>query len=119
MRMRRVVQMVIVFAVAVITEFLLFSLFVAMPGGNAGGIWIPNASQMVYVYVHIPAKTIVENLGCDDFPHFFVCCFVTGPIQFFLVYWVALVIWGRIQQRRSPSQKNEPPPKTNDPRSGI
>jgi len=92
-------RLTFVLVAAVISELLLLALFLLTPGGNAQGIWIPNIFQMAYVYFHIPAKLIVENLHCDDFLHLFLWGFITGTIQFFLIYWPAVVIWSRIQRR--------------------
>ena len=91
-------RLTLVFAAAVTTELLFLALCLFTQGGNAGGIWIPNMVQMAYIYFHIPAKIIVENAGCDEFTPFFVCGFITGTLEFFLVYLVAVVIWGRIKR---------------------
>jgi hypothetical protein len=77
MNMRR---LTFVLVAAVITELLFLALFLFTESGNAGGIWIPNLFQMAYIYFHIPAKAIVQNAGCDDFPHFFVWGLITETI---------------------------------------
>lgn len=81
------------FAAAAITELLFLVCFILSPDASAGGIWIPNTFQIAYLYSHIPAKIIVEKLGCDTFNAFFVSGFITGTFQLFLVYWVAATIW--------------------------
>ena len=85
-------RLAFVLAAAVTTELIFLALCLFTEGGNAQGIWIPNAFQAAYILFHIPAKLIVEGLGCDDFTHFFVWGVVTGTLQFFLVYFVATMI---------------------------
>jgi len=80
---------------ATVSELLFLALFVFTTSGNGGGIWIPNGFQFAYLVFHMPAVAIVEIAQRDDFAPFWVCGLITGTFQFFLIYSIAVIIWGR------------------------
>jgi hypothetical protein len=85
------------FIAAVIIEVLLLLGTVCSRGCNAQGIWIPSPIQMVYLYTHLIGMTIADKLGFGEI----VCCAVTGIIQFFLIFYIGLVMWDW-RKRRHP-----------------
>jgi len=52
---------------------------------------------MVYLYTHLIGMTIADKLGFGEI----VCCAVTGIIQFFLIFYIGLVMWDW-RKRRHP-----------------
>jgi len=93
--MRRRKQALLAFVAAVITELLLFLVFAFQPGGNAQGIWIPSTAEQVYMCIHLLGWIVDSSLGVD----YIVSCVVTGILQFFVIYWLAVVVWGKIEGR--------------------
>jgi hypothetical protein len=102
----RIRTLVTALAAALATEGVLLAIFLLTSSGNAGGIWVPNTFQMAYLGIHDPVKLLVERLNCDDLQHLLGYSFIIGSIQLFLLYWLAVAVWGWMQRRRKLPPRN-------------
>jgi len=81
---------------AVITEAILLAVVLQFGKcGSADGIAVPNTTICTYLYLHLPGMVAAEYLHLSGETVETVFIPISGILQFFLLYWLAIVIWSQ------------------------
>jgi hypothetical protein len=85
----------IAFAIAVATEAVLLVLVALF---NDGGEESP--IPILYMLVHLPGYWLIDLLTVAGVVSSAFILLTTGILQFTLLYWLAIVVWGAARNRR-------------------